>query len=416
MDSPAPSTGHDAEIDGSSTGTDGVGAAVPVLPSSDSSSASSGEVQNVAAITVASGAADAQQPEGDALVAGSGLLSGHLFAPVVKGLKPGNYLVRDFTRGWEGIAALADTGFSFDVGRYNERRRAMCVQGARLLAPSAGLFRIPLRVGPRATGRRQGREGLGGNSLLCSGGGARASKLFRRRRLCPRPLLLALAPRYTSSLFGGESDPWATVAALPAPAAAAAAAPAATAAAPSAAASDHDDAGAPSGGSMVAADPRDIHMGIDIGAAVGTPVYAAADGVVHSVGYNPAELDYGHVIVTEHVLACKSGSGDDSDGDGVCGGESRRVWMLYGHLSAESTAGKIAGCRVARGEVLGWMGDVHENGGWPPHVHFQLSMAEPRTHDLPGVVSTAQHADALARYPDPRMVLGRLYEGDALFE
>ena len=45
-------------------------------------------------------------------------------------------------------------------------------------------------------------------------------------------------------------------------------------------------------------------------------------------------------------------------------------------------------------------------------MHFQLSLIEPATHDMPGVVAAAQHADALRDYPDPRMVVGQLYEGD----
>ena len=50
-------------------------------------------------------------------------------------------------------------------------------------------------------------------------------------------------------------------------------------------------------------------------------------------------------------------------------------------------------------------------------MHFQLSLIEPETHDMPGVVSTAQHAQALLDYPDPRMVMGEhLWEGDGLFE
>jgi hypothetical protein len=35
---------------------------------------------------------------------------------------------------------------------------------------------------------------------------------------------------------------------------------------------------------------------------------------------------------------------------------------------------------------------------------------------MPGVVSTVQHANALRTFPDPRLVLGQLYEGDGLFE
>jgi len=153
----------------------------------------------------------------------------------------------------------------------------------------------------------------------------------------------------------------------------------------------------PQGGTS-AVSSRDIHVGVDVGGAVGTAVHSVADCVVHSAGYNPALLDYGHVIVTEQEL------------------NGHRVWALYGHLSAASTANRTAGDVVASGEILGWLGDKHENGGWPPHVHFQLSLVEPETHDLPGVVSSEQHLDALERYPDPRMCLGPLYEGAGLFE
>ena len=94
----------------------------------------------------------------------------------------------------------------------------------------------------------------------------------------------------------------------------------------------------------------------------------------------------------------------------------RKVWALYGHLSAPSTATKRHGDRVQRGDAIAWIGDKHENGGWPPHVHFQLSLKEPETHDMPGVVTTSQHAEALKTYPDPRMAVGLLYDGDGLFE
>ena len=133
---------------------------------------------------------------------------------------------------------------------------------------------------------------------------------------------------------------------------------------------------------------REIHVGVDIGGAVNTPVHAFCDGVVHCCGYNSAKGDYGNVIVTEQTLA------------------GRRVWALYGHLSAQSIVGRAAGQAVKGGEVLGWLGAPHENGGWPPHVHLQLSLTEPATHDLPGVVSAQSHAQALLEFPDPRMVLG----------
>ena len=46
------------------------------------------------------------------------------------------------------------------------------------------------------------------------------------------------------------------------------------------------------------------------------------------------------------------------------------------------------------------MGDKHENGGWEPHLHFNLSLVEPETHDMPGVVSPENRLEALAKYPD----------------
>ena len=136
---------------------------------------------------------------------------------------------------------------------------------------------------------------------------------------------------------------------------------------------------------------RFLHVGIDIGAPVGTPCMAFADGEISHFGYNPADGDYGNVVITKHLL------------DGI------PLWALYGHLDAASIAGKAVGQKVSAGEVICWMGDKHENGGWEPHLHFQLSLVEPETHDLPGVVAPEDREHALAIYPDPRNVLGPLY-------
>ena len=38
--------------------------------------------------------------------------------------------------------------------------------------------------------------------------------------------------------------------------------------------------------------------------------------------------------------------------------------------------------------------DTHENGGWPPHLHFQLSNEQPTTHDMPGAVTPAERKNA----------------------
>jgi murein DD-endopeptidase MepM/ murein hydrolase activator NlpD len=132
-------------------------------------------------------------------------------------------------------------------------------------------------------------------------------------------------------------------------------------------------------------------VGIDLGAPAGTPVHAFLAGHIHALGNNDKDGDYGPTLVTRHQL-----------GEEV-------IWALFGHLSRASLEGKATGQTVARGEVLGWVGAEGENGGWPPHVHFQLSRVEPVGADLPGVVTAEEREQALEDYPDPRRVLGPLY-------
>ncbi|MEE2747921.1 MAG: peptidoglycan DD-metalloendopeptidase family protein [Candidatus Thermoplasmatota archaeon] len=136
---------------------------------------------------------------------------------------------------------------------------------------------------------------------------------------------------------------------------------------------------------------RCIHVGLDIGGPIGTPVKSVADGVVAFSGYNPADGDYGHTVIVHHLI------------------QGQDLWVLYGHLDAASTENCKPGMSVNGGEVIAWFGAEDENGGWPPHLHFQLSYREPTTHDLPGVVTPSEREQALLDFPDPRLVLGPLY-------
>mmetsp|Transcript_8685 Transcript_8685/g.13465 ORF Transcript_8685/g.13465 Transcript_8685/m.13465 type:complete len:336 (+) Transcript_8685:114-1121(+) len=138
---------------------------------------------------------------------------------------------------------------------------------------------------------------------------------------------------------------------------------------------------------------RTIHVGIDIGVPVGVKIHSFVDGVIHSLGYNEAIGDYGHVIVVEHRISATS-----------------KCWVLYGHLDANSIKGKHVGQKIKKGEVIGRIGDTSENGGWTgTHLHFQVAMTPPQTHDMPGVVSLKDREGALLEYVDPRYVLGELY-------
>ena len=136
---------------------------------------------------------------------------------------------------------------------------------------------------------------------------------------------------------------------------------------------------------------RNIHVGLDINGPIGTPCMAFMEGKITHLGYNPEPGDYGYVIITKHNIS------------GI------ELWALYGHLSSESIEGKIVGQKVRKGEIIAWFGPENENGGWEPHLHFQLSLLEPKTHDLPGVVSDVERIQALENYPDPRLILGPLY-------
>lgn len=135
-------------------------------------------------------------------------------------------------------------------------------------------------------------------------------------------------------------------------------------------------------------DGRNVHMGVDLFAPAGTPVYAFTDGRIHALADNDRPGDYGPTIVTEQVV------------------HGERLWALYGHLSRASLEGLDPGRPVRRGERLGWLGSEAENGGWPPHLHLQLCRERPERADLPGVVTPAERERARHLYPDPRPLLG----------
>lgn len=101
-------------------------------------------------------------------------------------------------------------------------------------------------------------------------------------------------------------------------------------------------------------EPRSIHLGIDIWLEAGTPIYSPLPGVVHSFKNNEAFGDYGPTLILEHLI------------------EGETFYTLYGHLSLDSITEKQKGQQVRRGDKIALIGDETINGGWPPHVHFQV--------------------------------------------
>ncbi len=148
---------------------------------------------------------------------------------------------------------------------------------------------------------------------------------------------------------------------------------------------------------------RDLHVGIDIGAPQQTEVFAFTDGIIHSFGINSEDGSYGPTIITQHQVSLASHVGSQKMNP------ITTIWVLHGHLATESLEGLEIGQDVRGGQLLARIGNKSENGGWEPHLHIQLSLIEPITFDLEGVVARENRQQALQQFPDPRLILGEIY-------
>jgi 4-aminobutyrate aminotransferase-like enzyme/Ser/Thr protein kinase RdoA (MazF antagonist) len=142
------------------------------------------------------------------------------------------------------------------------------------------------------------------------------------------------------------------------------------------------------------ADPADerrtIHLGIDLFVEPGAPLRAPLDGVVHIVANNSAPMDYGPVVILQHET-----------------GDGEKFFTLYGHLSKDSISNLSAGQQVARGQQFARVGAPEENGGWAPHVHFQIILdLLGLGADFPGVAYASQRVVWTSLSPDPNLLLG----------
>ncbi len=99
---------------------------------------------------------------------------------------------------------------------------------------------------------------------------------------------------------------------------------------------------------------RSIHLGVDLTLEPGTRVCAFAEATVHAFEDANHPLDYGPVVVLEHDAG------------------PTKFYTLYGHLSRASLAVLRLGQRLAKGEPFAAIGTAAENGGWWPHLHFQI--------------------------------------------
>ena len=100
---------------------------------------------------------------------------------------------------------------------------------------------------------------------------------------------------------------------------------------------------------------KHFHTGIDISAQLGTPVTAAADGLVVAVGHS--NFGYGNYVVIAH-------------GGGIA--------TLYGHLLQTNAN---VGDKVGRGQVIGLEGSTGFSTG--PHVHFEVRLNDQVIDPMP---------------------------------
>ncbi|WP_338846740.1 peptidoglycan DD-metalloendopeptidase family protein [Massilia sp. W12] len=94
------------------------------------------------------------------------------------------------------------------------------------------------------------------------------------------------------------------------------------------------------------------HKGVDMAAAMGTPILAAGDGVVETVG---SQSGYGNMIILKHW---------------------DKYSTVYAHMSRFAD-GMRKGRKVSQGEVIGYVGMT----GWAtgPHLHYEFRVNnEPR--------------------------------------
>jgi 4-aminobutyrate aminotransferase-like enzyme/Ser/Thr protein kinase RdoA (MazF antagonist) len=135
---------------------------------------------------------------------------------------------------------------------------------------------------------------------------------------------------------------------------------------------------------------RTVHLGMDLFVEPGTRLRAPLDGVVFLTANNVAPLDYGPLVILQHEA-----------------GDGEKFFTLYGHLTKETLVRLRVGQRVGRGEEFARVGTAEENGGWTPHVHFQiiLDLLELGA-DFPGVAYASQRDAWTNLSPDPNLLLG----------
>jgi 4-aminobutyrate aminotransferase-like enzyme len=142
-------------------------------------------------------------------------------------------------------------------------------------------------------------------------------------------------------------------------------------------------------GNRLTDEARTIHLGLDLFAEPGTSIYAPLAGKVCAFANNANPQDYGPVIILEHQA------------------DPHTFYTLYGHLSLSSIENLTIGQQIDRGEQFATLGSSEVNGGWTPHVHFQIILdLLDRGCDFPGAALPSQRSTWQSFSPDPNLIIG----------
>jgi 4-aminobutyrate aminotransferase-like enzyme/Ser/Thr protein kinase RdoA (MazF antagonist) len=134
---------------------------------------------------------------------------------------------------------------------------------------------------------------------------------------------------------------------------------------------------------------RTVHLGMDLFVEAGTPAQAPLDGRVAALADNATSRDYGPVIVLEHEID-----------------EDHKFYTLFGHLDRKSITEIKVGQTIRKGTKFAKVGKAKVNGGWTPHLHFQIiSDLLDLGCDFPGVAQPSQRNVWLSLCPDPNLIL-----------
>ncbi len=112
----------------------------------------------------------------------------------------------------------------------------------------------------------------------------------------------------------------------------------------------------------------EFHRGVDLKAAMHTPVYATAEGVVEYAGFHKAS-GYGTMVIVDHNYGFRT---------------------FFGHLDTTTV---LAGDFITKGTLIGYSGNSGLSSG--PHLHYEIRFLQHTLNPDRFIKWDLQHYDAL---------------------